>query len=411
MEDRVISYVLSNWKNTIRQPGDTIHGMVRLPRPFTVPCAREMFTDFYYWDTYFTNLGLMASGMGDQAENNLDNIKYFIDNLGYMPNANHLLDRSQPPLFTRGVYDYYLYRGRDNAVILKYIGATLRELRFFEADRTPFKGLSAWGNNCTRQSLLECSRWLADRVGERYGTPEEGAELADQLLSIAESGWDFNPRFPDDGKRFMTNRYVHLDLNCILYDAQIKAAEMLEAVSRGEEAEELRQKAALRKQQIGAYMRDPGTGVYYDYNFVKSCFSPVLSCVSFYPYALGAAYGGDKNGIRTVLSGLELPFGLSTCAFRGNDAAYLQWDYPAMWPSNVYFGVTALENAGLGEDAKRIAGKYVQTVRRVFDETGSLWEKYDAKNGGVSVTSEYETPRMLGWTAGVYMWILGKFNV
>jgi alpha,alpha-trehalase len=400
--DPVTAYILENWKNTVRLPGDTVHGMVRLPKPFTVPCAKVMFTDFYYWDTYFTNLGLMRSGLDGQAENNLDNIKFFIDNLGYMPNANHLLDRSQPPLFTRGVYDLYKFRG-DEGVIRKYIDAVLRELSFFRADRTVFEGLAAYGNNCTRQSLDGCAPWLADRVGEKYETADEGAELADQLLSIAESGWDFTPRFPDGEKRFAVDEYVHIDLNCLLYDAEVKAAQMLEAVGRGAEASELRSLADKRRDAVNKYMRDPDTGVYYDYNYKKGFLSPVLSCASFYPFAAGIAE--DARGAAETLRRLELPYGVSTCEYRGENARYLQWDYPAMWPSNVYFACTGLDRAGLSEDADRVADKYVSTLRAVFEKTGSLWEKYDASACAVSVTSEYETPEMLGWTAGVYLWL------
>jgi alpha,alpha-trehalase len=81
-----------------------------------------------------------------------------------------------------------------------------------------------------------------------------------------------------------------------------------------------------------------------------------------------------------------------------------------MWPSNVYFAYTALENAGLKSDAERVAAKYLHTVRNVFDATGSLWEKYDAANETVSVTTEYETPAMLGWTAGVYVWLSSRIG-
>ncbi|MBO4327503.1 MAG: hypothetical protein J5950_09560 [Clostridia bacterium] len=402
MKDPVTEYILANWKNTVRQPEDTIHGLVRLPKPFTVPCAKEMFTDFYYWDSYFTNLGLMRSGLDGQAENNLDNIKYFIDNLGFMPNANHLLDRSQPPLFTRGVYDLYKFRG-DEGIIRKYIDTILRELSFFYDDRTVFEGLAAYGNNCTRQSLNGCAPWLADRVGEKYDTPDEGAALADDLLAIAESGWDFNPRFPDGENRFAVKNYVHIDLNCLLYDAEVKAAEMLDIAGRAPEASVLRNKAQKRRDAVNKYMRDPDTGVYYDYNFRRGILSPVLSCASFYPYAAGIAE--DDKGLEETLRRLELPYGLSTCEFRGNDARYYQWDYPAMWPSNVYFACTALERAGHSDDAKRIGDKYVSTLRSVFEKTGSLWEKYDATTCAVSVTTEYETPAMLGWTAGVYLWL------
>ena len=401
-KDPVTEYILANWDSTIRQPEDIIHGMVRIPKPFTVPCAKVLFTDFYYWDTYFTNLGLMRSGRDAQAENNLDNIKYFIDNLGYMPNANHLLDRSQPPLFTRGVYDLYKFRG-DNGVSLKYIDTILRELSFFYADRTVFEGLAAYGNNCTRQSLNDCAPWLAARVGEKYDTPEQGAELADELLSIAESGWDFNPRFPDGDRRFAAKNYIHIDLNCLLYDAEVKAAEMLEAVDREKDAENCRNSAQKRRDAVNKYMRDPETGIYYDYNFRNGTLSPVLSCASFYPYAVGIPE--DPAGAKETLKRLELPYGISTCEFRGNDAKYLQWDYPAMWPSNVYFACTGLLRAGLTEDAERIGDKYVSTLRSVFEKTGSLWEKYDASTCAVSVTTEYETPAMMGWTAGVYLWL------
>ena len=407
MEDRIIKYIKENWDKTVRQPEDTIHGMVRLPKPFTVPCARDTFTDFYYWDTYFTNLGLMLTGRDAQAENNLDIICWFINNLGYMPNANHLLDRSQPPLFTRGVYDLYKFRN-DPAIIDKYIDAILRELNFFQTDRTVFDGLCAFGNNCTRQMLYSSAGWLAARVGEKYASPEEGAELANELYSIAESGWDFNPRFPYGEKRFAPSRYVHLDINCLLYDAESKASEMLTIRGRNKEAAALRKAASDRKDKIRKYLRDSSTGIYYDYDFKSDRFSPVLSCISFYPYALGI--DSDPASASAVLRRLELLYGISSCEYRGENARYLQWDYPAMWPSNVYFAYTALENAGLKGDAERVAAKYLHTVRNVFDATGSLWEKYDAANETVSVTTEYETPAMLGWTAGVYVWLSSRIG-
>ena len=37
-----------------------------------------------------------------------------------------------------------------------------------------------------------------------------------------------------------------------------------------------------------------------------------------------------------------------------------------------------------------------------FEKTGVIWEKYDGRDGSIAVTNEYETPEMLGWSAGVY---------
>ena len=58
------------------------------------------------------------------------------------------------------------------------------------------------------------------------------------------------------------------------------------------------------------------------------------------------------------------------------------------------------------EEARRIAEKYIAVADKNFTETGNLWEKYDTVTGGVSVTKEYKTPKMMGWSAGVYMFCL-----
>ena len=42
----------------------------------------------------------------------------------------------------------------------------------------------------------------------------------------------------------------------------------------------------------------------------------------------------------------------------------------------------------------------------IFNETGRLWEKYDALTGKIAVTSEYETMPMMGWTAAVYRYFV-----
>lgn len=122
IRQEVSKYIKDRWKDTIHFPEEKNHGMVRIPRPYSVPCAnvKGMYTDFFYWDTYFTNLGFLADGYTEQAENNLDIMDYFVRNLGYVPNANHLLDRSQPPLLSRGVWDLYLYTG-EKRIAEKYM--------------------------------------------------------------------------------------------------------------------------------------------------------------------------------------------------------------------------------------------------------------------------------------------------
>ena len=406
----VKNYIKEHWKDTIRKPDDVIHGNIRIPYSFTVPCAKEVFTDFYYWDTYFTNMGLLRSGLREQAELNLDVMAFFVDLLGYVPNANHITDRSQPPLFTRAVYDLYRATG-DKAVIRKYIDRLEKEYRFFRQRRTYKTGLSAYSTDMRTEELL-AGTWVFERVGEPCPKNREDViDLARSLYAIAESGWDFNPRFDTAEGRFRPYEFYHLDLNCLLLDMERTIAFLAREIDREADSAEYECRSERREALIIKYLYDEERGIYLDYNFKNNEFSGIISAASFYPYFAGVFNGIDdrKAGAATLLEALELPCGLAACAARPG-ASYLQWDYPSMWPSNVYFAVRALKLVHLPDDAERIARKYVSVVTDNFEKTGSLWEKYDASTGGVSVSGEYETPRMLGWTAGVYLYLCDVYG-
>ena len=84
--------------------------------------------------------------------------------------------------------------------------------------------------------------------------------------------------------------------------------------------------------------------------------------------------------------------------------------YPCMWPAATCLAYMGLKNIGLNEEATRIAGKYVAVVRKVFDETGRLWEKHDALTGKIAETSEYATMPMMGWSAAVYRYFVENEN-
>ncbi len=73
--------------------------LLPLPKPYIVPGGR--FREIYYWDSYFTMLGLVESKREDLVENMLDNFKWLIDTYGHIPNGNrtYYLSRSQPPYF------------------------------------------------------------------------------------------------------------------------------------------------------------------------------------------------------------------------------------------------------------------------------------------------------------------------
>ena len=89
------------WDVLTRQAdGESKGTLISLPYPYIVPGGR--FGEIYYWDSYFTMLGLQVSGRIDLIQHMVDNFSYLIDLLGYIPNGNrsYFMGRSQPPFYS-----------------------------------------------------------------------------------------------------------------------------------------------------------------------------------------------------------------------------------------------------------------------------------------------------------------------
>ena len=73
--------------------------LLPLPEPYVVPGGR--FRELYYWDSYFTMLGLVESGRHDLALDMVRDFASLIDTYGHVPNGTrtYYLSRSQPPFF------------------------------------------------------------------------------------------------------------------------------------------------------------------------------------------------------------------------------------------------------------------------------------------------------------------------
>ena len=396
-------YIRHHWQNTIRQP--KLHeSWFTYQVPYTTPCADEGFTQFFYWDTYFTNLGLLTDGQFNIAKDNLLTMAAFIMRLGYVPNADHLIFRSQPPLFARGVADY-LEATKDIDSLSIFLPALEREHGFFLHDRATPCGLAQYSSHEPIDGLIRAYDYIEERVG--YTEEERHLDhvlFARDLLAIAESGWDFNLRYPGKHNRFDALSYVNVDLNSILYDEESKIAYFYDLMNQPEDAKRYREYAAKRKALMERYMQSKSDSIFYDYNFVEQKRSPTLTLASFYPYALGVSQ--NKAAAKQIYEMLRLPYGVSVA--KKHEGKCFQWDYPNMWPPTIYFLEEGFSLLGEADLAKEVRNLYCRTVEKVFQETGHLWEKYDALEGKVSVNPEYKTPTMMGWTAGVYEYFQAK---
>src|SRR5205823_12741600 len=79
---RALSPILPRRPDTV----DARPSLIPLPNPYVVPGGR--FREVYYWDSYFTMLGLIASGRTDLMKSMLDNFAHLIRTVGHIPNGN-----------------------------------------------------------------------------------------------------------------------------------------------------------------------------------------------------------------------------------------------------------------------------------------------------------------------------------
>ena len=397
-KDCVCQYIAENMHKTIKRNYPEL-------KPVVSPCINKLFTTFYYWDTYFANLAFLELGDWEQVENNLDNMKYMVETMGYIPNEyapdrpGGGMNRSQPPLFSRGVRDYYNYR-QELEIVKKYLPAMEKEYEFWQTQRMSVCGLNRYGHNATKEYLENFYEVICRRLQIEPDSYSDIYEQSGHFLAIAESGWDFTPRFYEPENPYAGMHYAPVDLNAILYDVENILADMCSLLGFDEKAGLYREYAERRKVCMNTYMLGED-GLYYDYNFVTQKQSPVLSAASCLPFMVGVSE--DKRALERTVDLLEGEYGLSACV-KVPWESYDQWDYPSVWPPLSYFVYEALKWQH-SDRAVPFARKYLKTVGDTFRETGHLWEKYDAVKGGVSIVKKEGTVEMLGWTAGVYMYL------
>ena len=95
------AHIARLWPLLTRQPAvpPPYSSRLYVPQPYVVPGGR--FREIYYWDSYFTMLGLIRDGHLDTAAALSDDFADLIATYGHVPNGSrsYYLSRSQPPVF------------------------------------------------------------------------------------------------------------------------------------------------------------------------------------------------------------------------------------------------------------------------------------------------------------------------
>ena len=404
------------WSVLTRQPDPQKSSLIELPHSFIVPGGR--FREIYYWDSYFTMLGLHLHGQVKMIENMVDNFAYLIQNFGHIPNGNrtYYLSRSQPPFFALMV-ELLANSKNDENTYVKYLPVLRKEYDFWQLGAKDGVGAKLRTVKLEDGEIL--NRYFDEsptprpesysedmHSSERSGQPSK--EFFTNIRAAAESGWDFSTRWFADHRNLSTIETTHIipiDLNCLMYKLEKVLAKAYSLHGKMNESKTLEINGERRLEAIIKYCWNEKQSFFTDYNWVKGTMIDHISAAGLTPLFIA---GEDNPFIKskagliadTVSKYLLQPGGLVTTTIPSGQ----QWDWPNGWAPLQWVAVRGLEKFGKGNVSKTIAQNWVSLNEKVFAATGKMMEKYDVVDttklaGG----GEYESQEGFGWTNGVYL--------
>lgn len=412
--------------------------LLQLPHAYLVPGGR--FREIYYWDSYFTMLGLVAERHAPLVRDMVENFAYLIDTYGHVPNGNRIyyLSRSQPPVFALMV-ELAQQRGVLDAV--DFLPQLRKEHAFWMAGA---EGLAE--GQASRRVVRLPGGVLLNRYWDERDTPREEswiedvttaqscerdpAEVYRHIRAACESGWDFSTRWlrspkPEDERRsrehvraataptlasICTTDIVPVDLNALLYKLETKIAALSDQSGDAVAAASFAARAEARKSAMTALFWDDTDNAYFDYDWCFDRRRDCLTAACVTPLFVGAAEAGHAQALATTVANRMLaPGGLSTTECASDQ----QWDRPNGWAALQWMAVRGFVDYGCGELARTISQRWLATVAALYEREGKLVEKYalrcvehDDTRGGHG--GEYPLQDGFGWTNGVTAALLSE---
>ena len=398
MNSRIRVFLEENIKKTVKETKEDNGTLLALPFPYTTPCVSNAFQEMYYWDTYFTNAGLLLMGKTDYVKNNIENMFYMVEKYGFMPNGNrtYYLNRSQPPFLSEMVKDYYAVT-MDKAWLTRAYGILKKEYAFWQSKRITKTGLNGYTGYDLVESVLDNNYFYfyrrTGRIAKDNPTREEKLKAYYGGVSVYESGWDCNSRVKDIG-----DQYDMIDLNSLLFGMEDNMCFFSSEIGVGEEAEwEAKKEKRLKKMQ---HLWHGDRNLFMDRNFLTGEFSAYASAASFYPMYTKVATAEQAKKTMALFENLNIAYGIS--GGEDGDTWHCQWDYPNVWAPVQFVMYKALKNYGYDSQARSVAEKFVNLVETNFEKTGNFWEKYNGITGEKASAESHAEP-MIGWTAGTYI--------
>jgi alpha,alpha-trehalase len=411
--------------------------LLALPKPYIVPGGR--FTEVYYWDSYFTMLGLKESGETQVIEDMIDNFAFLINTYGHIPNGNrsYYLSRSQPPFF--GMMVTLLASIKGNAIYKKYLPALQKEYNFWMDGVGNLKNGDAYKRVLKLDDGTVLNRYCDDDEIPRQEGHREDVKTAEEaisqkmmtmrfaseaamnafketqskiiyknLRSAAESGWDFGSRWFTDPTKISTihtTDFAPVDLNSLLLHL-----ENVLLKNGGKVNAAISSKRALAIKKL---FWNKAVSFYCDYDFVEKKVSSSITAAGFFPlstlnYTSAEIKVLAPKVVFATTKNLLKPGGIVS----STQSVGQQWDAPNGWAPQQWMAIVGLEKIGQTTLAKDVATRWTNLNKKVYKATGKLTEKYNVvdltlETGG----GEYPNLDGFGWTNGVYLALVKKYNL
>ncbi|SAA35722.1 trehalase [Enterobacter roggenkampii] len=392
--------------------------LLPLPKPYVVPGGR--FREVYYWDSYFTMLGLAESDHWDKISDMVDNFAYEIDTFGHIPNGNrsYYLSRSQPPFFSLMVE---LLATHDSDALKKYRPQMEKEYAYWmdgvdtlqpgQANKRVVKLDDGavlnryWDDRDTPRP----ESWLDDVNTAKSNPNRPATEIYRDLRSAAASGWDFSSRWMDDPQKLGTIRttsIVPVDLNALMFKMEKLLARASQESGDAASASKYEALATARQKAIESHLWNDKEGWYADYDLKSKKVRNQLTAAALFPlYVKAAAQDRAEKVAAATASRLLKPGGIATTTVNSGQ----QWDAPNGWAPLQWVAAEGLQNYGQEKVSMDVTWRFLKNVQHTYDREKKLVEKYDVSTTGTGGGGgEYPLQDGFGWSNGVTLKMLDR---
>lgn len=412
----IVDYIEQLWECLTRAADTAVEhsSLIPLPNRYVVPGGR--FREVYYWDSYFTMLGLADAGRVDLICDMVENFAYLIDAIGFIPNGNrsYYCTRSQPPYFALMV-ELLADLSDDTDVRVRFLPQLKAEYAYWMDGSDTLSADKPAHRRVVNSPATPLNRYWDDAATPRQESYAEDRKLAAAMTGDsgqlyrdiragAESGWDYSPRWFADAHSMQTIRTTHVvpvDLNTLLYKLEDTIARTCAESGDASGAAVFASLARSRKRLLQTLFFDDETGMFMDLSLPDFGHTGTLTIAAAYPLYFGLA---TEDQAARVAERIHRDFLKAGGWVTSNYDSGEQWDSPNGWAPMQWITYCGLKRYGYRAEAHEGARRWVKNNIAVYREHGCLMEKYNVVSSGLAGTGgEYEVQAGFGWTNAVLL--------